>query len=405
MNVITDESKIQALFERGIIVDILPSKEQFIERLKSGKRLRIYHGVDPVASTLHLSHAKNFMVLEQLRQLGHEVIVLFGDFTARIGDPDKKSVRKQLSEEEVGEHVKLWRKQIDPLIDFNAKDNPARIAFNSAWLSKLSLADVIKLSANFTVQQMLERDMFQKRMNQGDPVWLHEFMYPLLQGFDSVELDVDAELCGTDQTFNALAGRTLMKRLKDKEKFVIINNLMENPKTGEVMSKSKGIGVFLNTTAFEMFGAIMAEADEMIEVLFRNCTRLPMLDMQNMLDQGPKEAKFVVAFDIVKRFFGEDVATKAKQEWEDTFSKGGLPDEIIEINAASDEALIDALLKAKIVPSKTEWGRLISETAVKILDRDGTEIERIEEKDFKITKPLILKIGKKRFIKILLENK
>lgn len=400
MNVITDESRIQALFERGIIVDILPSKDQFIERLKSGKRLRIYHGVDPVASTLHLSHAKNFMVLEQLRQLGHEVIVLFGDFTARIGDPDKKSVRKQLSAEEVNEHVKLWRKQIDPLIDFNAKDNPARIAFNSDWLSKLSLADVIKLSANFTVQQMLERDMFQKRMGQGDPVWLHEFMYPLLQGFDSVELDVDAELCGTDQTFNALAGRTLMKRLKDKEKFVIINNLMENPKTGEVMSKSKGIGVFLNTTAFEMFGAIMAEADEMIEVLFRNCTRLPMSEMKTILDQGPKEAKLVVAFDIVKTFFGEDAATNAKNEWEDTFSKGELPDEMVEINTAENEILVDVLLQEKIISSKTEWSRLINEKAVKILDQDGNEIERVEEKDFRVTQPLILKIGKKRFIKI-----
>lgn len=400
MKVITDESKIQALFEREVIVDILPSKEQFIERLISGDRLRIYHGVDPVASTLHLSHAKNFMVLEQLRQLGHEVIVLFGDFTARIGDPDKKSARKQLSAEEVNEHVKLWRKQINPLIDFDAKENPARIAFNSEWLSKLSFADLISLASNFTVQQMIERDMFQKRISEGNPVWLHEFMYPLMQGFDSVQLDVDAELCGTDQTFNALAGRTLMKRLKDKDKFVIINNLMENPKTGEVMSKSKGIGVFLNTSAFEMFGSIMAEPDEMIEVLFRNCTRLPMAEMQSILNQGPKEAKLVVAFDIVRRFFSETAAVDAKNEWENTFSKGGLPDEMIEIQTSEDGLLVEILLKEGIISSKTEWSRLIGEGAVKVLDAEGTEIQRIEEKDFKVLEELIIKIGKKRFIKI-----
>ena len=400
MNVITEESKIQALFERGVIVDVLPTKQLFMEHLRSGKRLRIYHGVDPVASTLHLSHAKNFMVLEELRQLGHEIIVLFGDFTARIGDPDKKSLRKQLSTEEVNEHVKLWMKQVEPLVDFKAHDNPARIVFNSEWLQKLSLADVIKLASNFTVQQMIERDMFQKRINQGDPVWLHEFLYPLLQGFDSVELDVDAELCGTDQTFNALAGRTLMKRLRDKEKFVIINNLMENPKTGELMSKSRGVGVFLNTTAFEMFGAIMAEPDEMIEVLFRNCTRIPMINLETLISQGSRDAKMEVALDIVKKFFGEDVALRARSEWEETFSNGGLPSNLTEINATLGEVLVKVLIRDGVVSSKSEWSRLINEDAVKILDQAGVEIERVKEKDFKIAAPLILKIGKKRFFKI-----
>lgn len=247
---------------------------------------------------------------------------------------------------------------------------------------------------------MIERDMFQKRINEGNPVWLHEFMYPLMQGFDSVQLDVDAELCGTDQTFNALAGRTLMKRLKDKDKFVIINNLMENPKTGEVMSKSKGIGVFLNTSAFEMFGSIMAQPDEMIEVLFRNCTRLPMSEMQGLLDQGPKEAKIVVAFDIVRRFFGETAVVDAKNEWENTFSKGGLPDEMIEIMTSRDGLLVEILMNKNIISSKTEWSRLIGEGAVRMLDREGAEIQRIEEKDFNVTNNLILKIGKKRFIRI-----
>lgn len=402
MTTITDESKIEELFERGIIVNILPSKEQFVEQLKSGKKLRIYHGVDPVASTLHLSHAKNFMILEQFRKLGHEVIVLFGDFTARIGDPDKKSVRKQLGTEEINEHVKEWMKQIGPLMDFNAKENPPRIVFNSEWLGKLSMADIMTLASNFTVQQMIERDMFQKRIAQGDPVWLHEFLYPLMQGYDSVALDVDVELCGKDQTFNALAGRTLMKKLKDKEKFVVANNLMENPKTGELMSKSRGVGVFLNTDAFEMFGAIMAEDDEMIEVLFRNCTRIPMGELAGLLEQGPKEAKMVIALDIVKRFFGEEGSVSAKAEWENTFSKGGLPKDIAEIKVAKGDLLVEALAKENIVPSKSEWARLVGDGAVKILDDEGGEISKVEDKDFKVSEAFILKIGKKRFIKIIL---
>lgn len=189
-----------------------PRQESFRVRLLSGEKMRFFIGFDVTAPTLHLSHAKNIMLLEKFRKLGHETIVLFGDFTARIGDPtSEKSARTQLSREEVLHNIAAWKEQIAPPMDFGDEVNPPRVKYNHDWLSKLSFEDVIRLASNFTVQQMLERDV-EKRMQEQLPIYLHEFFYPLMQGYDSVAMDVDVELCGTDQTFNVLAGRTLAIR-------------------------------------------------------------------------------------------------------------------------------------------------------------------------------------------------
>jgi tyrosyl-tRNA synthetase len=191
-------TKAEAILNRGIVVNILPDRKSFVERLASENPMRMYIGADPTSTALHLSHAKNYMLLEEFRKLGHEVIVLFGDFTAKIGDPtDRLSARKQLTTEEVMENVKHWVEQIRPLMDFDAEVNPPVVKFNSEWLSKLSMEDVVNLASNITVQQMLERDMFEKRINEQKPIHLHEFLYPLMQGYDSVAMDVDVELCGT----------------------------------------------------------------------------------------------------------------------------------------------------------------------------------------------------------------
>src|SRR3989344_8531566 len=249
MKVVTDKQRIDTIFNRGIVVEVLPSKEEFFKRLLSGERLIIYIGADPTSNALHLSHAKNYMFLEELRQLGHETIILFGDFTAQIGDPtNRNEARPELTEKKIKENVAGWISQIKPLMDFDDKKNPPRILYNSTWLAKLSLKNAIALAHQFTVQQMLERDMFEKRWKGNIPIYLHEFLYPVMQGYDSVAMDVDVELCGTDQTFNALAGRTLLRRLKNKEKFVITVNLMENPKTKTLMSKSNKTGVFLSAS-------------------------------------------------------------------------------------------------------------------------------------------------------------
>jgi tyrosyl-tRNA synthetase len=221
-NIITDKNRIEEIFSRGTVVEVLPSREAFIEKLMSGQRLRMYIGFDPTATSLHVGHAKNIMFMEELRQLGHEIIILFGDFTARIGDPDKNSTRKQLTEEDVKHNVSGWMQQVAPLIDFQDPVNPAKIMYNSVWLSKLNFSDIISIASNFTVQQMIERDLFAKRLAANAPIHLHEFMYPLMQGYDSVAMDVDVEVCGNDQIFNALAGRTLMKRMKDKDKIVVV---------------------------------------------------------------------------------------------------------------------------------------------------------------------------------------
>src|SRR3989338_2374224 len=441
--IITDPDAINKILRRGVAVDALPSWGALYGVLTSGKRLRIYTGADPTADTLHLSHAKNFMLLEELRGLGHEVILLVGDFTARIGDPTGRGeARKQLTQKEVKENVKKWLLQIRPLMKFDDKKNTPKVLYNSAWLSRLSFQEVLSLASNFTVQQMLERDMFWRRfygewrckkcnypnafeqnlldrtaqsqecqkchqkflkndiVSSGDggnkrPIYLHEFLYPLMQGYDSVAMDVDIELCGSDQTFNALAGRTLLKRLKNKGKFVVAVNLMANPKTGELMAKSRGTGVFLSSPPNEMYGEIMAEPDEMIEPLFINCTRLPLADKEKIMSLGPRAAKARVTLEIVKKIYGAPAAQAAEKTFDQTFRAGGVPEDILEINLSPAADIVAALIVAGVIDSRSEWRRLIAEGAV----RDETN-QKITDPHFSPTTASVLKIGKHRFVKL-----
>ena len=397
MKTVTDKARIEEIFARGTVVEAYPSKEELMKKLLSGERIKIYYGSDPTFTAIHLGHAKNLMFLEELRQLGHEVVVLFGDFTAMIGDPDKNSTRKALTAAEVKQNMSTWIEQIKPLIDFDDKTNPATIVHNSEWLSKLSFTDVVNLASNFTVQQMLERDMFQKRLKENNPIHVHEFMYPLMQGYDSVAMDVDAELCGTDQIFNALAGRTLMKRMKNKDKFVVALNLIANPKTGELMSKSNGTGVFIDQPPSKLFGAIMSLPDPMIEPLFLNCTRIPLAEKDAIMAAGPRSAKARVASDIVKRLHGEAAAKAAEQDFDNTFSKGGIPEDVPEVHFSQVEPLSEALVKAGVVPSKAEWRRLVDGGGIKT--EDDT---KITDPNFMPKETMILKIGKRRFVRVIL---
>lgn len=396
MKVVTDEKKIDEVLDRGTIVEILPTKKEFKERLMAGERMRFYIGFDATAPNLHLSHAKNFMFMEKIRQLGHEVVILFGDFTARIGDPTgEDSKRKQLSRKQVLDNVKAWKRMVKPFMGFGDWKNPPKIMYNHKWLSKLSFEDVVDLASNFTVQQMISRDMFQKRLKDEKPIHLHEFLYPLMQGYDSVAMNVDVEVCGTDQTFNALAGRTLLKKLKNKEKFVVALTLMENPKTGELMSKSKGTGVFLDSTPADMFGQVMAQPDEMIEILFVNNTLLEKDEIQQILkENNPKNSKLRLAFEITALCHGKEKAQNAKESWEQTFSKGEIPDDIKEIHGG-DKMFSDLFLEAQVVSSKSEFRRLVKEGAVSNMETG----EKISDYDQKAL-PGTYRIGKKRFIKI-----
>ena len=391
---------IDRLLNRGVIKTILPTREELEKKLNSEEKLKIYIGADPTSGALHLSHAKNYMILEEFRQLGHEVYVLIGDFTARIGDPtEKTSTRKQLSREDVNENVKSWLRQIKPLMDFEAKDNPPKVVYNNDWLSKLTMEEVVNLASNFTVQQMLERDMFEKRMDENKPIFLHEFLYPLMQGYDSVALDVDIELCGTDQIFNALAGRTLLKKLKNKDKFVVAVNLMENPVSGELMSKSRGTGIFLDFSPEDMYGGIMAQPDEMIKVFLVNNTRLPLAEIDKLLkEDNPRDAKMKTAKMITAIFHGRDLAQKAEDYFVSKIQKKEAPDDVEEISLDfKSETLLNILKKALPEMSGGEIRRLISQNAVRLegeVKADEKEIISLNNEG------LILNVGKRTWLKI-----
>lgn len=402
--VITDKKKIKELLSRSI-AEILPSRQELEKALLSGKKLKIYLGVDATGPALHVGHATNYIVLEKFRKLGHEVIILIGDFTARIGDPtDKSAARVKLSRKQVVENTKNWLEQIRPIIGFDDKVNPPKIMYNNDWLAKLTFEDLIEIASNFTVQQMLERDMFTKRLKEGKPIYLHEFLYPLAQGYDSVAMDVDVELCGTDQTFNALAGRTLLQRLKGKDKFVVTTTLLENPKTGKkMMSKSEGTGIYLNETANNMYGQVMAQPDENIPQLFIDCTYLPMTEIQKIKKDlelnkvNPRDIKARLAYEITKIYHGEKKAAKAAEEFSKVFSKKQKPSEIPEVEVKKGITdLLDILVDSGLTPSKSEARRKINEGAVKINDKKVTDWKS----NIKIKSGDILQVGKRKFVKI-----
>lgn len=399
MKVNTDPHKIDELLNRSV-KEILPSREELRAQLRKGTRLKIYIGTDATGTSLHLGHATNYLILEKFRELGHEVIFLIGDFTSRIGDPTDKtdSARKQLTRQEVVKNTKTWLKQIRPIIDITNKKNPVKIKYNHDWLSKLSFEDVLNLSSHFTVQQMIERDMFQKRIHENKPLYMHELFYPLMQGYDSVAMNVDMEVCGSDQKFNALAGRTLLRKLKDREKFVFITTLLENPKTGEkMMSKSQGTGVFLDFDAVSMYGALMAQPDENMRQLFVDCTKLELMHIENLFKEvtNPRDLKMKLAYEITQMYHGEKGAQKGEQHFVETFQKKGIPDEVIEIRP--DYSL--SLITAGVVSSKTELRRLFSDGSISNAET-GEKYSAFPSGITK-NKPVILKIGKRRFVKLI----
>ncbi len=396
MKIIIDEKKIDEILERGNLVEILPTKKAFKEKLLSGRGLRFYIGFDVTAPALHLGHARNLMILESFRKLGHQVIVLFGDFTAQIGDPTEKTeARKQLTKKEVLENIKKWKQQIQPLMNFNDSKNPPLIKYNSDWLTKMNFTEVLKLASNFTVQQMIERNMFQKRIKNKKPIYLHEFLYPLMQGWDSVILNVDVELCGTDQIFNALVGRDLQKKYNNKDKFVVAGSLISDPKTGKLMSKSEGTGIFLDSNPFDLYGQIMAQSDEMIKILFINCTYLSLLEIKEILKKSPRDAKIQLAYEIVKIFYKEQKAKTVMNNWIKQFSKKELPEKITELKIFSPISLIETLIKAGMAKSRGEASRLLQQKGIKVN-------QKAVKNDFELdlSKEVIIQKGRRFFVKI-----
>lgn len=391
------EQRIDEILNRGIIREILPSKEEFKKALLE-RKLTFYIGSDPTGDSLHLSHAKNFMLLNEFRELGHTVNVLFGDFTACIGDPsDRESSRTLLTREKAAENAKSWVSQISRIIDFEDEENPAHVKYNSEWIDKLTPIDMINLFTHTTVQQLIERDMFQKRINNNKAIFLNEFVYPMFQGYDSVAMNVDVELCGTDQIFNALMGRSLVKDFCNKDKFVVAVNLMENPKTGELMSKTNGTGVFLSASPNDMFGQIMNQPDEMIEILLINNTRVSLEDIKKLdIENNPRDAKIFTAFEITRIFHGEDAAIKAKEHFLNVFSNKEFPKSAPVISMGTDSAkLIDVVVKCLPNNSNSQNRRLITQSAVSI--NDVKILDVFADIKFSTDDKLQVQIGKKNY--------
>jgi len=353
---------------------VYPSLEEAIRRIAQTGRLVFYAGYDPTGPHIHIGHSVSLLLMKELaRDLGHEVIVLFGDFTARIGDPTgKESARRMLGEDEIEENTRTWDRQIAALFG----DVPYTIKRNSEWLDAMTFANVIALSSSVTVQQMLARDMFQDRIRQSRPIYLNEFLYPLAQGYDSVALRVDGEIGGVEQTFNMLVGREFERELLGKDKLVLGTPLIVDARTGIKMSKSEGELIALTDSPQEIRRKILAQDDSIIATMFRLCTEVP----EDRIDvSDPRAAKEALAVELIRMYHGEAAVSAATED--------------IKITATGP---LDKVLKeAGLAKSMTEAKTLISQGATIV---NGETQKRW---DYEVKKGDRIQVGKGRFITIV----
>jgi len=395
---VKDSKKIEEVLIKGV-EEILPNKEQ-LKNLMMKRKIRLYLGIDPTSPQLHLGHAIALRKLKDFQDLGHEVILLFGTFTARIGDPsgrDKK--RKPLTPSQIEKNMKTYKDQSSKILDFSR----VKIKGNADWLEKLNFNDLVKISSQFTISRLLERDMFQERIKAGGEVWLNELMYPLMQGYDSVAMDVDLEIGSSDQLFNALVGRKLQKIFRNKEKFVLITPMLLGL-DGRKMSKTYGNTVNLTDSPAEMYGKLMSLKDELILQYFQLCTNLPLKEIKEMERElrrkeiNPIEAKSRLAREIVTIYHGWEKAEEAEKEFNRVFREKKLPLKIPVIQIKEKKLnILELLTKTKLISSKSEAKRLILQKAVKI---NGALKENWQE-IIEIKKEMVIKVGKRRFKKIV----
>jgi tyrosyl-tRNA synthetase len=401
-----DKKSIKELLTRGV-EKIYPSYAELEKKLLSGQPIRLYCGYDPTAPALHIGNAISLNKLGRFQALGHEVIFLLGDFTAMIGDPtDKKAARKKMTREEILQNARDYQRQASAYLKFDG-DNPARILYNSDWNDKLGFKDLIELSSHFTVQQMIQRDMFQERLKEEKPIYLHEFLYPLTQAYDSVMMDVDLEIGGNDQMFNMMCGRDLMRATKNKEKFVLTLKLLAD-ESGKKMGKSEGNVVSLDETANNMYGQVMSWPDKILYSAFELCTNIPMAELEKIggqLKEGkvnPRDLKMKLALEITRLNHGDQAAQEAQDNFVRTIQKKEAPAEIPEWKAEREKySLVDLLVATRLADSKSEARRLIEQGAIKInLDGGWVSAKDVKEQ-INIKSDLILQRGKLHFIKVI----
>lgn len=382
------------------VEQILPSKDE-LEKLMQDKKIRLYLGIDPTGKRLHLGHTVALRKLQQFANLGHEAILLIGTGTVLVGDPSQRATgRARITEKEIQENIKTWKEQAGKIIDFSK----VQIRQNGDWITKLNIKDVIELGSHIAAVQLFKRDMFEERIKRGDTVLYYETLYPILQGYDSVVMDVDLEIGGTDQTFNMLIGRELQQKINNREKFVLAVPMILGL-NGKTMSKTSRNCVWLDDPYQEMFGKIMSMHDEQIFDYMTLLTDIPISEIQSIEksvqsnEMTIMDAKKRLAWEIVKMYHGEERANKAQKEFESVFQKrrASLPTNVPVVNVKPGEVdLVMVIVDNGLAKSKGEAKRLIEQKALKangkVITDPTLEIKTGEE--------TILKVGKYRFVKI-----
>lgn len=387
------------IIRRGAVEILL--EDELVERLKEDRPLRIKAGFDPTAPDLHLGHTVLMNKLRQFQELGHEVLFLIGDFTGMIGDPTGKNVtRKPLTEAEVMENAKTYQEQVFKILS----PEKTKIVFNSEWMRNQTAADMIRLASQQTVARMLERDDFNKRYRSGQSIAIHEFLYPLIQGYDSVAVQADVELGGTDQKFNLLVGRELQRHYGQKPQIVLTMPLLEGLEGVKKMSKSLNNYIGINEFPDEMFGKIMSISDELMWRYFELLSFRPMGEIEKKREEvqegaNPRDVKFLLAEEIIERFHDRSLAIKARENFIARFQKGVMPEDIPEIELASVEGslpIANLLKQSGLVSSTSEGYRLIQSGGVRV---DG---EKISDKHLRLEKGSehIYQVGRRRFAKV-----
>jgi tyrosyl-tRNA synthetase len=384
------------------VINIGDLERKLIEAQKENRGLIIKLGLDPSAPDIHLGHAVVLRKMKQIQDLGHKVIIIIGDFTGMIGDPTGKSkTRKQLTSEEVLENAKTYERQIFKILD----KSKTELRFNSEWLSKLNFKEVIELAGKYTVARMLEREDFKNRFNNQLSIGIHEFFYPLMQGFDSVEINADIELGGTDQRFNVLMGRALQKDYGKEPQVALFMPLLEGIDGVEKMSKSLGNYVGINESAKDIYIKTMQVPDNLIIKYFELATDIHPDHIERIkaeLDSGvnPRDIKMRLAREITSLYQGESNAQLAEESFKSLFQKNEIPEDIEEIQATAETSLIEVIISSRLVPSKSEIRRLIVQGGVKI---NGEKVEDINKNNLKNKD--VIQIGKRKFLKVLVEVK
>ena len=411
LNLNTIEQEVQRQMEilKTGAAEIIPEeelKEKIRKSIVEKKPLLVKLGLDPTAPDIHLGHTVPLQKMRQFQDLGHQAIIVIGDFTGRIGDPSGRSeTRKPLTEEELLRNAETYKEQIFKILD----PEKTRIEFNSTWLRKLNLEDTIKLAAHCTVARMLERDDFAKRYAEEKPISIHEFFYPLMQGYDSVALDSDVELGGTDQKFNLLMGRSLQKDFGQTPQVALMTPILEGLDGVQKMSKSLGNYIGVYESPREMFGKTMSIPDELMIRYLELVTKVPLTEIRRLekgLQQGtvhPRDLKMRLGMEIVKIYHGEEQAKQAKDEFIKMFQKKEAPDEMPDLILSElgfdpnfEIELVLLLASSKLAPSKGEARRLIEQGGVRINDKKITDISAV----YKFTEGDILKVGKRKFARI-----